>query len=58
MDSSNRKNVIQDIISKIIIYDKGEVRVEGNLPLFHHELGYEFISRDSRLTKCGEIHFI
>lgn len=58
MGVEDRKNVIHDIIEKVIINDSGEIEVRGNLPEFNRKLGYATKSRNCWFAKRGEIHFI
>lgn len=53
--SEDKKKVVQDIIEKVTIFNKGEVRVAGHLPQFTQYMGYELERRYCRTSKCGEV---
>lgn len=55
LDLSNKKLIIRDIISKVIIKEEGEVEVRGQLALSNQNMGYEPISRDCGTAECGEV---
>lgn len=60
LDFYNKKNLIRDIIEKVIIKERSEVEVLCHIPLPQlsltsaHKLGHEPIGRDSRITQCRQ----
>lgn len=58
MFQQDKKKTVQDIIEKVVIYDKGEVSVRGHIPLFTQNMGYELTSRHSRIAKRGKKHAV
>lgn len=61
LDFYNKKNLIRDIIEKVIIKERSEVEVLCHIPLPQlsltsaHKLGHEPIGRDSWPAECGEV---
>ena len=59
MNFSNKKQVVRDIIEKVIIKERREVEVLCHIPLPQlsltstEKLGHEPISRNCRFAKCG-----
>lgn len=62
LDFYNKKNLIRDIIGKVIIKERSEVEVLCHIPLPQlaltstEKLGHEPIGRHRRLTQRGQIH--
>ncbi len=57
-NQDNKKQVIRDIITKVIVKGGLEVEVMGRIPLFASNMGYVIKSRNSRTTKCREVNII
>lgn len=47
LDLANKKEVVRDIITKVIVKGDRKVEVRGRLPLFALNMGYVVTSRDS-----------
>lgn len=58
LDLGNKIQVVRDIIDKVIVKERSLVEVWVHVPLYDLKLGYEFTSRDSWITKCGEEHAV
>ena len=64
MNFSNKKQVIRDIIEKVIIKERRSVEVWCHISLPQLvtastvNVGYEPIRRNSWIAKCGEIYII
>jgi len=56
LNQGEKKKVVQDIIDKVTFYDKGMVSVEGHIPQFSHNMGYELERRNRRSSKRREIN--
>ena len=54
----NKKQIIHDIIDKIIIKERREVEVWGSFSLPTLNMAYEPIGRHCWVTKCGEVYII
>ena len=52
LDFSNKNHTIRYIITKVLMKGDNRVQVKGRFPLFALNMGYEFISRDSRASEC------
>ncbi|MBI4038949.1 hypothetical protein HY384_03245 [Candidatus Daviesbacteria bacterium] len=56
LNLDNKVQVIRDIITKVIVKGGQLVQVQGRLPLFALNMGYELTSRNSRFTKRRKKH--
>ncbi len=58
LDTTNKKQVIRDLVEKTIIKKGGdEVETWINIPLNQaHQMGYGAKRRNCRFAKCGEVH--
>ena len=56
LDFSNKFQLVQDIIGKVIIKERRKVEIWTHIPLYTLKLGHEPICRDSRVAECGEEH--
>lgn len=57
-NTDNKKQVVRDIITKVIMKGDNEVEVRGRIPLFALNMGYELKSRDRWTPKRREIYII
>ncbi|MDO8340451.1 MAG: recombinase family protein [Candidatus Woesebacteria bacterium] len=55
-DFSNKDLVLRDLVSKIVLKKGGEVNTWINIPINTQYLEHGTERRDSRSSKCGEVH--
>lgn len=57
-NQDNKKQIVRDIITKVIVKGGLEVEVRGRIPLFASNMGYELKSRNSWIAECGKVYAI
>ena len=52
LELQDKKQIVRDIITKVIVKGGLEVEVRGRIPLFPSNMGYELKGWNSWVAKC------